>query len=277
MQKPTRKTIFEEASRLMRAQFEDARKNVPHKGRAGGEGEMILNNFLNDHLPSRFKAASGFIIDKKDNITGHLDSIIYDAHNCPIYRVSKSDLIIPSDNAVSVFEVKFDLTTTLLRSALGKISETKKLVITPERESLGKLETTKAYGVIFAFETKLKTEKIIDVWEKYLADNDDISKSASMIVIPDIGIVVPCVDLPGEKIAPIQLEGLPLAAPIGTKLGIGFLGYKNDTLDFMMRLLLSHLTFFRNRIDNPGFDFNLLENHPIKWVMERSANGYRKI
>lgn len=277
MQKPTRNSIFEEASRLMRVQFEEVRSSVPHKGRAGGEGERIINNFLNDHLPARFRASSGFVIDKKDVLTGHMDSIIYDAHNCPIYRTSKDDLIIPSDNAASVFEVKFDLTNTLLKSALAKVNEAKNLAKTPDQDRRDKFETTKTFGVIFAFESNLKVEKIISTWAESLQRNNDISNTTSMIVVLDRGIVVPCVSLPGEKISPIQLEGLPLVTPIGTQLGLGFLDYKKNTLDGMMRILLSHLTFFRHRVDHPGFDFSTLEKNPIKWIIERDAVGFKRL
>ena len=126
MNQPTRESIFRDAAKTMRAMFEDARNNVPHRGEAGGEGEQIVQRFLTQHLPNRFSVTNGFVIDREDNISGYTDLIIYDAHNCPAYRTSERGMILPNDNVASVVEVKFQLTTTTLDDAINKLHELRK-------------------------------------------------------------------------------------------------------------------------------------------------------
>ena len=267
MNRPTRESIFKDTSRRMRADFEDARNNVPHRGEAGGEGEEIIRHFLNAHLPSRYKATNGFVIDKDDNISGHTDVILYDALNCPVYRTSDRGMIIPNDNVTAVFEVKFSLTTSTLDSALKKVHELKNLNKTPHSPDHKKGEQIATYGVIFAFESKIKYETVFEHWHKNLSDDNPLHNSCSMIVVLDQGVFATCMDIPGSGGAPADIQGIS-PSPIGTKLGIAYFEYKDLTLDIMLRLLIGHLTFFRHRIDHPGFNFRSLGPVPSIWIGE---------
>lgn len=270
--KPSRETIFRDAALRMRADFEDARNNVPHRGEAGGEGEVIRRNFLNDHMPLRFRASNGFVIDREDKISGHTDVVLYDALNCPVYRTSERGMIIPNDNVAAVFEVKFQLTTTLLRSALQKIHELKRLKKTPfdpSRHQPGDQRAT--YGVIFAFDCDVKYQTVIDIWHKELTEITPLHNSCNLIVILDRGMFAACMEVPGHGPAPADIQGIS-PAPIGTRLGLTYLDYRKRTLDSMMRMLLGHLTFFRHRIDHPGFDFWTLGQSPVKWIGEYVAD-----
>ena len=203
--KPTRETIFQDAAKKMRVGFEDARNNVPHRGQAGAEGEDILITFLNDHLPSRFKATSGFIIDRQDTVSSHIDVIIYDAFNCPIYRTSERGMIIPNDNVACVFEVKYSLTTTLLSQALKKIHEVKNLLKTPLIEVTMPMEQVETYGAIFAFECNLSYETVLKKWSEELTDMNPIFKSCSIITVLDRGNFTTVMDVPGYGAAPASV------------------------------------------------------------------------
>lgn len=271
MNKTTRESIFRDAARRMRADFEDVRNNVPHKGEAGGEGEEIVRQFLNAHLPNRYKATNGFVIDKDDNVSGHIDVIIYDALNCPAYRTSEKGMIIPNDNVTAVFEVKFTLTTTTLKSALEKIHELKNLTKTPLLHDHTQGEQIATYGVIFTFESNIKYETVFDYWHICLDIKNPLHNSCSMIVVLDQGLFVTCMDIPGHGGAPADIQGIS-PSPVGTRIGITYLEYKELTLDTMMRLLLAHLTFFRHRIDHPGFNFRSIGSVPTKWIGEYTAD-----
>ena len=265
MKRPTRESIFKDASRKMRTDFEDARNNLPHRGQAGGEGEEIIRSFLNDHLPGRFRTTDGFIIDKKNEMTGHIDVIIYDVFNCPVYRTSKHGMIIPNDNVASAFEVKFNLTTTSLDSALDKVNETKNLYKTPLTEYHPPAEFFTTYGVIFAFESKLNYNSVFKRLKKNLTERNPLHNSCSMVVILDKGIFITCTEVPGFGAAACNFQQISIC-PVGTKFGYAFFEFGENTLDFMMRHLLSHLTFFRHRIDHPGFELGPFSNAPIVWV-----------
>lgn len=267
--RPTRESIFQDAARRMRAEFEDARHNVPHRGEAGGEGEAIVRQFLNSHLPGRFRATGGFIIDKTDQVSGHADVIVYDSLNCPVYRTSERGMIVPNDNVAAFVEVKFTLTTTLLDSAIDKIHEAKNLTktaIPPNRKPPDQPEQINTYGIVFGFQSELGRETVIDRWHGRLTDKNPLHNSCNMVVILDRGVWVTVVGIPGHGAAPATLEGIPPMTPPGTRLGIAYLEYGDRTLDAMMRLLLAHLTFFRHRVDHPGFNFAALGQMPVKWI-----------
>ena len=249
----------------MRADFEDARDNVPHRGQAGGEGEAIIRQFLNEHLPGRYRATPGFIIDKTDNMSGHVDVIVYDALNCPVYRTSTEGMIIPNDNVAAVVEVKFQLTTTTLEDALDKIHEVKNLTKTPLGDPHPPGQITGTQGVIFAFESRVESKAIIDRWHAKLTQRNPLHNTATMAVVLDSRIVTTAVSHAVHGTAPGDLQGFPVQAA-GFRFGLGALATGDQTLDDMMRLLLGHLTFFRPRIDHPGFRFADLGGQLLKIV-----------
>lgn len=249
----------------MRADFEDARNNVPHRGQAGGEGEAIVRQFLNDHLPGRYRATAGFIIDKADAMSGHVDVIVYDALNCPVYRTSTEGMIIPNDNVAAVIEVKFQLTTTTLDDALDKIHEVKNLTKTPLTEPHPLSQIIGTEGIIFAFESHVERRTIIDRWHAKLTERNPLHNTATMVVVSDSGIVTTVASHPVHGTSPGDFQGFPVYAA-GFQFGLGSLATGESTLDDMMRLLLGHLTFFRPRIDHPGFRFAELGGQPLKII-----------
>ena len=101
----SRQSIFEKASAKLRQDFDEL-YSVPHSALKGSEAEKIIRNFLNNHLPKRFSAGAGFIIDPSDLISRQTDVVIYDAIHCPMYRASEDAAIFPSTNVAAVVEVK---------------------------------------------------------------------------------------------------------------------------------------------------------------------------
>lgn len=246
----------------MRADFEEVRNNVPHRGVAGGEGEEIVREFLNERLPGRFRATNGFIIDGNDNVSGHTDVIVYDAFNCPVYRTSNSGMIIPNDNVVSVFEVKFNLTTTRLDEAFKKIHESKNLAKITPREIGGYNFTN---SVIFAFECSLDHETVFKRWHKNLTLENPLHNSCNMIVILDRGIFLTTLNLPGRDSSVFLAKGIP-DFPVGTDYGISYMEYGENTLDAMMRCFIPYLSIFHNHVHHPGFNFAELGEVPTYWI-----------
>jgi len=88
--------LISQAGKHLRDEFEVIKNTNPHYAERGSETEKILKDFLNDHLPKRFAAGSGFIIDQQNNISRQTDVIIYDALNSSIYRCGPNSLILPS-------------------------------------------------------------------------------------------------------------------------------------------------------------------------------------
>lgn len=272
MEKPTRESIFRSAARQMRSNFQEIRDNVPHHGEAGGEGEKIVRDFLNEHLPGRFRAASGFIIDRNDEMSGHTDVIIYDVLNCPVYRTAERAMIIPNDNIAAVIEVKFKLTTQELDDALNKIHKVKNLTKTKLLPPFGP-QNIETYGMIFAFECDLKHETVTDRWHAKLNERTPLHNSCSTIAVLDRGLFTTCAAIPGHPPATATIMAVSARAQAGTQVGIGYIETKDDTLDQMMRLLLGHLSLFRHHVDHPGFNFGKFSPIPVKWVGKFTGPG----
>ncbi|MCE5322699.1 hypothetical protein LLG46_05200 [bacterium] len=154
--------LFMDAGKQLRTQFRFLQTN-PHYGERGGEAEDIVKAFLNDHLPKRFSAETGFVVDDEGGVSKQCDIIIYDALNSPVCRVGSRAMILPSDNVASVFEVKSKLTKHELNDAAEKIASVKRLRRTelPQRKG-GELARfmKRPLGVVFAFSAKTKPETV---------------------------------------------------------------------------------------------------------------------
>jgi hypothetical protein len=150
----TRKEIFEAAAKL-RAEFDELAQ-VPHNGARGSAAEDLISSFLNAHLPKRFVASGGFVLNRNDNVSSQTDVIIYDAFNCPVYRASDKDGIFPADNVAAVIEVKSRLTTDF-EDGFKEIAGIKSLTKTNTRNSVpGQLLQT--MGCILAFKSDLSLD-----------------------------------------------------------------------------------------------------------------------
>jgi hypothetical protein len=86
---PTRAEIFERAAHKLRADFEEL-ANVPHRGEKGSAAERLVRRFLNEHLPRRFAAEGGFIIDSADNVSKQMDVIVYELSTAPFTGLTRT-------------------------------------------------------------------------------------------------------------------------------------------------------------------------------------------
>lgn len=149
-----------QAAKLLRAEFEHIRTTNPHAGEGGKEVENIVKEFLNHHMPQRFRATGGFVIDKFSEMSGHEDVLIYDALSSPVYRYTEENQIISADAIASVVEVKSVLNKKELENGFEKISQVKKLHKSPtsqmdQKATESNLTTHGTLGVVFGFSTDL--------------------------------------------------------------------------------------------------------------------------
>ena len=94
MKKPTISKLLTDAAKRLRSEFEYIRNSNPSSGEKGAETEIILREFLNAHMPKRFHAGSGFIIDNENKISRQTDVIIYDSLSSPLLRADEKTQII---------------------------------------------------------------------------------------------------------------------------------------------------------------------------------------
>lgn len=244
--------LFVEAGKQLRSEFEFIRKTNCHYGESGSEAEAILQNFLNNHLPKRFSAGSGIVIDTENNISSQTDVIVYDAYNSPVYRKGSNVLILPSDNVASVIEVKSKLSKSELKDAAAKISSVKKLRKTPinEADQPGTFSSTlitKTLGIVFAYDsvTSLKTLSLnlAEINEEYPWD-----EWIDMVVVLDKGIISYVFQMPYSMEVPGLIGGMEGDFPTPPFYVHLMADDSGDmALNRFFLYLMTHLTFFRRR------------------------------
>jgi hypothetical protein len=253
----SRSDIFAQAARRMRADFE-ALIVVPHNATKGQEAEEIIRQFLNGHLPKRFTASAGFITDPMGAVSNQTDVIIYDSHNCPVYRASDTAGIFPSNNVAVVVEVKSRLNGDEVKDAAAKIARIKAMTKSKPPDLPFRV-AAQTLGVLFAFASDITLSKTMDHYVESIRTNG-LGRHIDFIAILDRGLVTLCSKfrgLTGWNVS--MIEGLAGKAAEGAHIAASAAEFGENTLDVFLRLLLPHLSNFRQIVDHPGFDFSSLQ------------------
>ena len=210
-----------------------------------------MRAFLNGHLPKRFSAGAGFIIDQKDNISKQTDVVIYDAMNCPVYRASEEAAIFPADNVAAVVEVKSRLDKEKFEEAAENISVAKSLAKSKPPD-LPFLVQAQTLGCLFAFDCGIALGTLENHYRESLRTHG-IGRQIDLILILDQAVITLATKHPSvDHWAPSMLEGVgPTAEGVHLAIGRQLLG--ELSLDGFLRFVLAQLTFFRAIVDHPGF------------------------
>jgi hypothetical protein len=247
---PTRDGIFALAAAKLRQDFLGLRV-VPHRGLKGDEASRLVRDFLNGHLPKRFSAGSGFILDRRDKISKQTDVVIYDAINCPVYRTSDEAAIFPADNVAAVVEVKSRLDGEKLAEAWGNIAAAKSLAKTkaPEGPFLVQSQT---FGCVFAFESAISVDTLVGHYRKLLVAHG-LGQHIDLVLVFDEAVLTLAAKPRGLDWSTCIFEGPGGPGAEGSHLGVAALQLGEASLDGFLRLLLAQLIFFRGIVDHPGF------------------------
>jgi len=264
---PSVADLYSSAGNRLRVDFESARASSFHAGQTGNEVEDIIRKFLNDHLPQRFRAASAFLIDSENTASRQCDVAIYDAVGAPVLRSSAVQQILPVDHVAAVIEVKSLLDKEQLADAYEKIASCKRLKKTPlseiDRAATGStLVTISTMGIVFAFGSRTSLDTLAENAKELNAEYDSTLWPDLVCVLDkgsltymaqfahgkgDIGMVMaPCTD---DFVVAAAYEILSVVRDEGR------------TLNRLMALLLSQLTFFAHRPSSLRFD-QLLKGAP---------------
>lgn len=251
-----RAEIFALASKKLRQDFEELQA-VSHSGVKGAEAEDLIKRFLNQHLPLRFKAVSGFIIDHKDEVSSHNDVIIYDAFNCPLYRASEDAAIIPNDNVAAVIEVKSRLDKARLENAGEKIAEAKLLAKRKPPRSTDSYDQPINYetlGLVFAYDSPLRLETLTSHYADVVQAHEFPTHIDYVFVLDKAMLSLASDPQKKREWSPMVLYQLP---PVeGLHIAVGTVELGEGVLDAFVAMLLTHLRYFRQSIDQPAFNWS---------------------
>ena len=83
-----------------------AARAFKHTGITGDERAAALAAFFREHLPEHYGVAKGEVIDYRDQRSGQLDIIIYDADMAAPISSQSENVLIPAESLLVVIEVK---------------------------------------------------------------------------------------------------------------------------------------------------------------------------
>ena len=192
-EKSTIAGLISKAAKKLRDDFDHIRETISHSGEKGGETEDKVREFLNGHMPKRFHATKGFVIDADNQMSDHQDVIIYDEQSSPVYKYDGVNQIVSADAVAAIMEVKAVLNKSQLEEAFTKIEEVKRLKKRPinemdQKATASTLTTTGTLGIILGFGSDIKLEKLaehcVELNEKY-----ETAHRPDIIVVLDVGII----------------------------------------------------------------------------------------
>ncbi len=272
METPTRRSLLESASKVMKAEFERAKNDVPHYGERGTEVEYILIKWLEQYIPKRFSVTSGFIIDDGDKVSPQTDIIIYDSLNSPVLRHSEKFKILPADNVAISIEVKSRLTKDAFLDSVKKTNIIKSLGKTPISDldlvsnGARKIIQSQTMSILFAFESDVTIETIAE-WYK---DNFVNGSHLDFVYILNKGWLDLAAKMPGEQTVSTILspEALfkPANVPAPIEIWLGMHKDIDNLLFNFVRMVLSYLQVFRNKMYIPYngiFDYEGKDAHAL--------------
>lgn len=192
-EKSTIAGLISRAAKKLHDDFEHIRETISHSGEKGGETEDKVREFLNGHMPKRFHATKGFVIDADNQMSDHQDVIIYDEHSSPVYKYDGANQIVSADAVAAIIEVKAVLNKSQLEEAFAKIEEVKRLKKRPisemdQKTTASTLTTTGTLGIILGFGSDISLEKLaehcVELNEKY-----ETAHRPDIIVVLDVGVI----------------------------------------------------------------------------------------
>ena len=249
----TVQALFREAGRQLRSEFETIKATNPHFAERGAEAEDILRRFLNDHLPKRFAASTGLVIDDESGISKQSDVLVYDAWNSPVYRTGSRVLILPSDNVAAVIEVKSTLSKSELQDAAAKIASVKRLKRSPVSDvdqpvTMSPMIMTRCFGAVFAFSSATSLDALAENVAEINKERPS-EEWIDLVAVLDVGVV-------GYAVQMLFRPGLAGWHGGPTEDGFSIPPYYVHlvseangelTLNRFFVSLIGHLTFYRRR------------------------------
>lgn len=257
MNTPTYESLLESARQKMIADFEIAKRDVPHYGERGEELERVVINWLSNYLPKRYAVGTGFILGLLNEISPQTDAVIYDAFNCPILRYSDKSLILPADNVAVAIEIKSNLNKQQFEDAVEKTKIIKSLSKSPISEfdllseGAKKVVQRQTYSILFAFESDTSLETITKWYIESFINGRHLDYVCvlckgwiDLIARPSGSNDYMPVHCPEAIIKPSNTN-------YEIELWAGYHEEPENALYFMLRNIVSHLQIFRNQMYIP--------------------------
>jgi hypothetical protein len=107
--------------------LEVVRKAFGHPGAKGDASEGVWLELLQEYLPQRYRAETGFVVDSEGVFSDQIDIIIFDRQYSPFIFRFQGRIIVPAESVYAVFEAKQSISLHQVRYAKAKIESVRKL------------------------------------------------------------------------------------------------------------------------------------------------------
>lgn len=107
-----------------------SRSALKHPGARGTASEDAWLALLKDHLPFRYQAERGFVIDHTGASSDAIDIIIFDRQYTPLVYNLTGQIFVPAEGVYAIVEVKQDLTAQHVQYAGQKAASVRRLART---------------------------------------------------------------------------------------------------------------------------------------------------
>lgn len=114
-------------SETAQALFYDDNGKALHDGEYGTYREAVTRDFIRYFVPERFGIGTGFIFNRKGDVSTQCDIVIYDKALTPLIEAGDRQRFFPVESVCAVGEVKSTLDKARLSEALRKLGQIKQL------------------------------------------------------------------------------------------------------------------------------------------------------
>jgi hypothetical protein len=164
---------------------------MSHKGERGRNNELVLGQFLEQHLAQRYTVSTGKVIAADGQESGQVDLIVHDRLNTPELVEGRAWRLIPVETVFAVISVKTTLDRGELRDGLESVASVRKLPRTAALVGEGKRDVRipeeqvlRPRGFVFAFQTSWQSPESADqAFRELLAEQDDSLRSNGMCIL----------------------------------------------------------------------------------------------
>ena len=147
--------LLESAERTISARFMEA-EQIPHLGDRGENRELLLREFLEKYLPTRYGLTKGHVITRSGDVSYSADIIVYDRQTCPVFYSGVTS-ILPIEGVYGIIEVKSSLSKAELVDAARKVETFKKLAprelgVVDLGDSVTVRRGSRPFGIVFGYQ-----------------------------------------------------------------------------------------------------------------------------
>jgi hypothetical protein len=108
-------------------ELDKGRDTADHPTARGDSSELAWREMLEQYLPKRYAASSGFVVDASGDTSQQIDLIVYDRQYSPFIFQDRAKRYIPAESVYAIFEIKQALNKSHIEYAQEKAESVRKL------------------------------------------------------------------------------------------------------------------------------------------------------